>query len=238
MNAFRKEYAAKSSILYGEIKTATMNANDEFFMESQSTYEWVSVLKPLLEAYLKISRAESTKKALIEKLAEGLTTLTANQATLDESLQTLDPLTYRKTALKSEFNIRFDKNRRFLVAKLQALLAKDKEQPLDPLEKDLLQRLMRKMQGIKQFGLDLTYRINEVAHDIESIETKLQDEIETIENVKEKIEPLKAILDSDTESDSKSNDYLTTSAQDLIAECKKYREKHINRKIKLGVLPA
>lgn len=233
MNAFRKEYSLKSSVLYGDIKTGTMNANDAYFMNTQSTYEWVSVVKPLLEAYFNTSRAEGTKNAIRGKLAEGLKTLAANQAKLGESLHSLDPLTNRKNELRSHFNVQFDANRRSLLVELKELLAKGKEEPLDRLEKDLLQQLKGKMEGIKQYGIDLTYRMDEVARDIKSIETKLQNEIETIENLIEKIEPLKGILDSDAEaeSDKKFDDYLTAYAPDLIAACEEYRQRHKKNQI-------
>lgn len=226
MNAFRKHYLTNSSTLLGEIKTGTMDANDDYFMNSISTYEWASVVQRLLEAYANISRAESTKKSLIGKLDEGMETLTSNQAKLNETLQSLGVLTNRKTALKSQFDIRFDQNRKFIVDKLEKLLAAERDAddvPIHPLEKQAMQLLWHKMQSIKQVGDNLKHRLGEMKDDIDGTEAKIRDEIETVEHLKEKIASLKAVLDSDSDL---GEDHLATALQNLIAECEKYRERH------------
>lgn len=230
MNAFREVYATESYILYGDIKTKIVDSDDAYFMKSQNTYEWASMIQPLLDTYLNISRAEGTKQALIGKLDEGIEKLNANQEKLEKISQSFDALTSKTQNLKSQYNIRFDKNRRLLTYNLKGVLADGKETPMDPLEKDLLRQLSIKMKGIKQFSRDLEFRMAEVIGNIHDAKARLQDEIEDIENLKSKIEPLKTVLNSDL--DLESNGDLKTSAQDLITECKKNRER-FNEKTKL-----
>lgn len=194
-------------------------------MKSLSSYEWASVAQPLLETYLNVSKEEGTTQALNEKLDVGVALLNANQEKLKESLQSFVPLTSRIRNLKSQFNIGFDENQNALLHKIQDLLANHKDQPMDAQEDDLGLQMLLEFFGFKQFGEDLELTINGVTRNIEETKAKLQEEIGKIENLKSKIDPLKTALNSDPAS----NDDVTTSAQNLIAECKKYRERHINK---------
>lgn len=223
MNAFRKGYAADSSILYGDIETNIMNSDDVIFMRTQNSYEWASVAMPLLEVYLNVSRAESTKNALNKILDLGKTQLNANKGMLKESLKSFNAVTTRIRNLQSQFNNRFDRNRKLLIIHSRRALASDKDQPLDAREKNLIQQLLAKMEDIQQFGVNLEITIIGVVRKMKEAKEKLKDEIGKIENLRSKINPLKTVW----KSGSASNDDVTASVHNLIAECKKYRERHL-----------
>lgn len=194
-------------------------------MKSLSSYEWASVVQPLLETYLNVSKEDGTTQALNEKLDDGVALLNANQEKLKESLQSFVPLTSRIRNLKSQFDTGFDKSQNVLSHKITDFFAVHKDQPVDAQNEDLGLQMLVKLFDFKQFGEDLELTIQGVTRNIEETKAKLQEEIGKIENLKSKIDPLKTALNSD----SASNDDVTTSAQNLIAECKKYRERHVNK---------
>lgn len=72
-----------------------------------------------------------------------------------------------------------------------------------------------------KFTENATKKLNEDIRKIDQAKAKLQTEINNIDKLKLKIYPIKALMNSDSEVDE-----LKRSAQELVAECEKYRERH------------
>lgn len=229
MNEFRKEFIADAPILFGDIKTSLMDSNDVYFMESQYAYEWATLVQPFLDVYLDVEKSASTKPALHKILDAGVEKLGRNQKKLEESLRSMDSMSEKIIKLRSKFNIRFDENRRLVIFKLRGYRAEDKGGPNGPLEKKLVPAIAEKMQAIKQFGSDAMRKIEQDILDIGDQQTKLMDEMQNIVNLKTAIYPILTMMDSDF--DPGTNNELKTYAQDLLAESKKYCQRH-NDKIK------
>lgn len=225
MDAFRREYSTQGAKLIGDIKTNIMNSNDAYFSQSQNAYEWASVVQPLLKATTNIGKSEGITKALNKILDDGTAKLSAVQEKLKESSESIKPLKTRITELNSKFTTALDEKKNFFDNKLKEMRAADKKGPKGPFEKELVPHLMAKLEAIKKFYVDLTKTLNDEALNIDNQQSKLRDEIKTIESLKSKIEPVKTTLNSD----SGSNDDLKKSAQDLIATSEKYRQRHTEK---------
>lgn len=229
LDAFRRNYATKSAKLIGDLKENTMDSIDAYFSESQTVYEWASVVQPLLKAIINIGKSEGVKKALTTVLDTGLTKLNAAQTKLQKSSDTFNALASDLKELNSQFDIDFDEKSIYFENKLKEMRAAHKDDKKGAFEKDLVPLLSAKMEAIKKFHGDLTDRINDAFRSIDTTKAKLHDEIEHIDTLKSKIDPIKTSLNSDSES----NDDSKKSVQDLITEAEKYRERH-NKKNNLN----
>lgn len=224
VNVFRREYGTKGAKLIGDVKEKTMDSDDVYFTESQHAYEWASFAIPFLStAHLTVQNSEVHNTVLRKVLNNGLEKLTAAQEQLNNSSISFDLIVSSLTALNSQFEKDFDEKRKFLEVKLKEMRA-NKEGPKHAVEK-LIPLLQEKMESIKVFFNKLTQYINQEFLTIDSTKAKLKEEIERIDRMKTKIEPVKASLNMDPES----KDAVTKSAQILIDECEKYRKRHNNK---------
>lgn len=226
LDAFRRDYVIKSAVLFGNIKKNQMDSNDAYFSESQTVYEWASLVQPLLKACLKVGKPEGIQKALTKVLDTGMAKLSTAQENLEKSSNTFTTLLSSLKELILQFDTDFDTKSKFFENKLKEMRASNKGGSKGTFEKDLVPALLKKMEAIKKFHGDLTQKINDDFRNIDSTKAKLREEIEHIGNFKIKIDPMKKSLNSDSES----NDDLKKSTEELMAESEKYRERHSKEK--------
>lgn len=231
LDAFRREYSNKAATLLGDIKTSIMDANDAYFSQRQTTYEWTSLVQTVLKTYLKVKKSEGHKKALIKIFGDGVTKLDTALATYATTSSTFDSFLSRATSMITGLESEFDAKSKAFETKLQEMRAAAKSgsgskkgEPKIKFEKDLVPQLLAKMEGMKKFQTDLKMKLNDATRDIDNTKAKLREESDMVGNLKTKIEPVKTFLETQPEA----NDDFEKSAQDLVAACDKYRERHNN----------
>lgn len=222
MDAFRKEYSTSGAKLIGDIKTNLMNANDAYFSQSQNAYEWSSLVQPLLKATMNIGKSEGITKALNKILDDGLVKLGAAQEKLQQSAESFQPLASGITELNTKFAAAFEEKQKFFDDKLKQMRAADTKGANGPFEKELVPLLLAKKEAIKKFYGDLSQTFNDETRNIDSMKAKLQEEINQIETVNSKIEPVKTVLNADGGSMTD----VKKASEDLISASQNYRQRH------------
>lgn len=215
-SSFRADYSAKSCKLFGDIKTSIMNAEDMYYSESQDAYEWASVTKSLLAALTKVLQTEATKKALNKILDDGVRKLGTDLASLAQKAECIKTLKLRSTEMQTSINNKV----KAIAANAKTLQDISNAATFRFYQRGVMQQ-QNQLRADLKFTENATKKLNEDIRKIDQAKAKLQTEIDNIDKLKLKIDPIKALMNSDSEVDE-----LKRSAQELVAECEKYRERH------------
>lgn len=218
MDSFRRDYSSKGFKMFGVIKTDLMDSDDTHFSEAQSAYEWASLIKTVLKALLRV-QSDGTKRAINKMLDDGLQKLDTDLQNLQHSSMDIDELKWKTTKLMSDLDAQYEKEIQEKRVKLQQMY--DSAKSLNAKQKNVMTQLKEKMDSMKRLHDELAQRLSENVVHMESKKSKLKDEIENIDSLKSKIDPLKALLNSDSTAED-----LNKAGQDLLAECDKFRERY------------
>lgn len=247
LDKFRNDYATRSGILAGDIKMLLENAMDEYFMSTQSIYEWCGIVITRLNTYLRLIKNPKSGKVkmqhsiLIRLLENGLDKLTTAQDKLDQSSRSLNSASGKIIALSSQLNADFEEKSEFvqertMLLKIAARNSKscflficwDNSEVGDIYA--IIQRIKSNLDKIKGFHEELKVTLGKATTDINSTKEKLREEIRVIGELKVKATVTKESLDDVIENyediEDEIAEYVGEPARDLIKECEQYRTRH------------
>lgn len=218
MDSFRRDYSNRGFKMFGVIKTDLMDSDDTHFSEAQSAYEWASLIKTVLKALLRV-QSEGTKRAINKMLDDGIQKLDTDLHNLQHSSMDIDELKWKTTKLMSDLDAQYEKEIQEKRVKWQQMY--DTAKSLTAKQRNVMNQLKEKMDSMKRLHDELAQRLSENIVHMESKQSKLKDEIDNIDSLRSKIDPLKALLNSDSTAEN-----LNKSGQELLAECDKFRERY------------
>lgn len=248
LDRFREDYSNEAGKLVGEVKTLIKNAEDNYFVATQSIYEWCGLTIKLLAIYLDLfeKRTSKTYEAqralLIKVLEDGLTKMSAGQAQLEQSSMNFNSVAGKLTALHVRLTNDFDSKSSYMQGKVDKIR---KEAyggaaagfvlgPFGALisysiaagvvEGKLIPELMKKFAEVKAFFDKLHGIIDKTNVDIDSTKIKLKEEVKNIGVLKVQTEETKALIPLD-DLDA-LRDTILESVNNLIFQCNEYQKRH------------
>lgn len=220
----RNNYFTDSILVIGEIKTHMNNSNDVYFTTSQNVLEWIDLMQPLLSIHSIAKKPGAHRKILDKALDDGITKLSFAQQELDKISMSFNPLVSNFVALNAQYDDEFDKKQKCFQSKLKILRAASANGPIDTIEKELIPKILEKIESYRMFRSDLRKKIQQQFHNIDGMKAKLREEIQYLGDLKVKIEPVISLMNMDPiiQNDVEKN------VKVLIADCNKYRKTHKN----------
>lgn len=242
------DYSRVSADLVGNIQTELMNAIDTYNSATQSMYEWCGTTKQLLSTYVNLFHDGNASKQMVQ--TGSLINILENQKQKIETAQTelatctehLNSIAQFSALLENRLNHDFDDSSEYFRSKLARILRKSHDPAvekchwipwcgngstdIDSTEEKLTRELKEKLSSIRQFHENLKAQAYQAFVDVRAIEEKSNDKIEAIDEQKTRVGQIEAYDVLDLIAELRSS--AIESANNLIANCDEYRNKHTN----------
>lgn len=220
LDILQNEYFTDGILLIGDIKTHRTEATDAYSTASQSVDEWIGMVQPLLSIHSLAVKGSAHKKVLDKALNGGMPKLSLAQKELDTILLGFNPLVSNVKALLVQFDDKFSEKNKCFQSKLKILRAALGS--VDRIENELIPKILERITAYQKFRSDLSKKVQQEFNNIDSMKAKLRAEIQSIGELKVKLEPVISAMNMDT---TDAND-LNKSVKDLIDNCKNYHKMH------------
>lgn len=220
----QNECFTDSILLIDDIKTHLTDANGAYSTATQSVSEWIGLVQPLLSIHSLAIKGSAHKKILDKALSNGITKLSLAQNELDNILLGFNPLVSNVKTLLVQFDDEFSEKQKCFQSKLKILRAALGS--VDRIEKELIPKIIEKIETYQKFRSDLSKKIHQEFNNIDGMKAKLREEIQSIGDVKVKIEPVISAMNIDPSN----RDVLHKTVKDLMENCKNYRKTHVLKK--------
>lgn len=223
-DCLRYDYFTDGVLLMGEIQTHITNANDVYSTKAKSVTDWMDLVQPLLSIHSLAQKGSAHRKIMDKALNDGTTKLSSVQQDLEKISMSLNPLASNLLTLNAQFNDEFETKRKCFQSKLNILRAASAKGSIDRIEKELIPKIMEKIESYQAFRSNLKQKVQQEFQNIDGMKAKLRTEIQRISDLKVKIEPVITFMNVDLAN----RDDLNNAVKELIADCNKYRETHKN----------
>lgn len=248
LDRYREDYSNESAELVGQVKTLIKNAEDNYFISTQSIYEWCSLAERLLVIYLDLFKNrtaktyEAQKALLLKVLDDGLKKMSDGQAQLEQCSMNFNNVAGKLTTLQSRLVNDFDAKSSYFQGKVNKLreeayggaavgilagpfgLIISYSIAAGVVEGQIIPQLKEKMGSVKKFYDDLAKTIDDTNVQIDSTKGKLRDEVKSIGKLKVQTEETKSLIPMD-DLDA-LRDTILDSVNNLISQCKEYQKRH------------
>lgn len=223
LDILQNECFTDGILLIGDIKTHLTEAVDAYSTASQSVDEWIGMVQPLLSIHNLAVKGSAHKKVLDKALNDGMPKLSSAQKELDTILLGFNPLVSNVKALLVQFDDKFSEKDKCFQSKLKILRAALGS--VDRIENELIPKILERIAAYQKFRSDLSKRVQQEFNNIDSMKAKLRAEIQSIGDLKVKLEPVISAMNMDTTNRDDLNKYV----KDLIENCKNYHKMHENQ---------
>lgn len=241
LDKYTDYYSQQSALLIGDIKVLMKNGIDAYYRATQLITGWCDTAIPLLTTYVDlfndhtVEKANAQKYLLVQVLSNGITQMTAAQASVATSASSFNGAIGRLTTLNSRFQVEFGEKSAYFLSKVSKIrLATYLGSAFIGviglgigaalIEFKYIPELKRQMGETQKFYDNLSEKVEQAFHDVDVTRGMLQKESQQIGDLKVKTEKTKTFID--LEYIPELRDTIIRSAQSLIRHCNEYRRKH------------
>lgn len=243
LDKFRRDYSTEASQIIGDLKTKMMDGMDQYFMSTQSIYEWCGLALRLLKTYKKImvgemneSKFKIQRKLLVQLLSVGVEKMEKAQNELEASSTSFNDSAGKLDALNRRLKTDFDEKSEYFETQ-KSRIRKTAYMGAAPFglfglaiaagvtEGKIIPELIKKMESIKQWYEGLTVTIKNSLVNIDDVKVKFQTEIRDIGNLKTNTEATQIYVEAEG-GDGAMMEIIKESVDELIKNCNEYRMKH------------
>lgn len=224
LDRYRADFSMESAGLIEVIKTRTLNGKDTYFRSTKTISEWCNLIIQELSKFISEAEPADRRKILLTVLDNGINKMNEAQEALGESSTNFNEASGTLSSLNDRLNNEFSLESSYfqnIVAKIR-LMAYGGGSPTSifgvviapgVVEGKLVPELRSSMERPRMFYKEMTMTVNNQVTLIEEIKGKLHDVIEVIGSLKERIDDISELGD-------------TESANKLIAKCREYATKY------------
>lgn len=226
---FRLDCSDESATLIGQVETSLAIAVEGYFSASRNAYAWTTLATPLLNIYISLFKSNTSEKTgaqsyvLRRALDECVRKFRASQELLYKSSHNFNDAADRLVTLLNRFESEFHENSAF-VQDIRSGRADKIFFGVHDVAKSVPE-LMTTFKRIQTVYENLKNAADGASKDIAKIGKLLNNEIQHLANVNEKIEEAEA-LNTDLDHVKILRDTVIKSAQELVANSDKYRTRH------------
>lgn len=243
----RIQYSNESAALIAEMKIHMLNGIDAYFAASKNIYDWAGSVGSSLTLYISllsdqqnVRQITEQKTILSEMLRNGIERMNAAQDELGKSSASFNSVFGRLNELQSRFEHesgdkiadykREIKDMRGLsyffgsLFGIQGLIVAPKYT-----ESNYIFQIKREMAAFTRFYDHLKLKIDDAIQNIHDTKKILRTEIQHISDLKAQTEGTESFVNLGNVSDLR--EIVIDSAQDLIAKCMEYRNRHIKQSL-------
>lgn len=225
------EFSKKSANLIGKITTQLLNANDAYFMASQSIYEWCGVASSTLKRYINFSKIPNPalktaqQGILVNAHKNGIKHMTNGNEYYEKSLSALHSASEELKALLAQLEVDYDPNGEWFKKRVASIskanggtfgFFKNKEK----LEKEAIEQLTAETKPIQEFYENASVEIENAIINLAQTMPKLESKIHIMKDILPQLS-----ASSDTAAPGQK-EAIIQSAQALIERCEEFRQRH------------
>lgn len=241
LDKYRDDYSQESADLIGLVKQHMMDSQDSYFMATQSIYQWCGLVTPLLKAYLQLFKDNSLQKnaaqrtLLLKVLDDGIEKMNKAQNDLDLSSRSFNLAAGNLTSLYTRLQLESDEKSDYFQSSLKKLRLQvyggaafagilGLAIAAAVLEIRIIPDLKAKLNEVTEFYKTLQQKVKDALDNIDDTKEKLREEIKIIGDLRVKTESTKEFILMDNMESLK--EIITDAVNDLIENAYAYRKRH------------
>lgn len=226
LDKYRDRFSIEIASLIADTRVHATNGIDSFLYASQKINELVSLIESHLKLYVKLfdggdgRKAATQKQLLIEILDNGVEQLTAAQVNLGDSSLSFD---FAVVSLRELRKYRFGSEYDDMVENFESRMAEFPTK-LRSTDKQTIRSLLDRMSAIMDICTNLWNKVAQSSQNIAYAKGVFRKEIQSFTDMKIEMHRMMTFDNLEPMSDFRA--VTIQSAQNVIAKCEDYRNKH------------